>query len=230
MILAGLFFAGLAISWLAYAGWLANGHAIEFRQAVLLAPLAAIWRLDARALRGHDKVRPIIYVVSHQSRLDPALMISLLPDDTLHILDEESARAAWLEPWRATGRTIAFNPEHVFVSRRLVRMLRGGGRLCVYLPADVAPGSREFRLYRAVARIALRADAKTMPVAISGARELPFSLAPTSERRLLPKLTLRALPPATIGELVARSGAGTNSGALFERVTETGGRAKPRAA
>lgn len=230
MILAGLFFAGLAACWAAYAGWLASRYAIGFRQAVLLAPLAAIWRLDARSLRGQGEVRPIIYVVSHQSRLDPALMISLLPDDTLHILDADSARAAWLEPWRATGRTIAFNPEHVFVSRRLVRMLRGGGRLCVYLPVDVEPGSREFRLYRAVARIALRADARTMPVAISGARALPFSLAPAGERRLLPKLVVQALPPATIGELVAQSDTGTNSGALFERVTETGRMPDRRAA
>jgi acyl-[acyl-carrier-protein]-phospholipid O-acyltransferase/long-chain-fatty-acid--[acyl-carrier-protein] ligase len=212
MILAGLFFAGLATVWLAYAGWLSYRNGIGFQQALLLAPLAAIWRLDAAAIRRAHDARPMIYVVAHQSQLDPALMISLLPDDTLHILDETSAKAAWLEPWRATGRTIAFNPEHVFVSRRLVRMLRGGGRLCVYMPADVAPESREFRLYRAVARIALRANAKTMPVSISGARA----------RRLLPKLVVRALPAATIGELVAQSGSSTNSGALFDRVTETG--------
>ena len=83
--------------------------------------------------------RPVIYVVAHQSRLDPALMLSLLPDDTLHILDDDSANAIWLEPWRELARTIAFNAEHVFVSRRLVRSLKGKGRLAVYFPDDVEP-------------------------------------------------------------------------------------------
>ena len=41
-----------------------------------------------------------------------ALMLSLLPEQTLHILDEDSAKAAWLEPWRELARTIAFNAEH----------------------------------------------------------------------------------------------------------------------
>jgi len=210
MILAVTLVAGIGVAWLAYAGWLSYAHSVSFQQALLLVPIAVLGRLDARALRGKAQTTRVIYVVSHQSRLDPALMISLLPDDTLHILDSQSARSAWLEPWRAVGRTIAFNPEHLFVSRRLVRVLRGGGRLCVYMPADVAPDSREFRLYRAVARIALRAEAKTMPINI------------WQTAGVLPKLTVHALAPATIEELVAQNGGGiTNSGALYERVTET---------
>lgn len=220
MILAVAIVAGAGVLWLVWAGWLAHAQAVSFRQALLLAPLALVWRLDARALRGRARTSRVIYVVSHQSRLDPALMISLLPDDTLHILDDYSARAAWLEPWRAAGRTIAFNPEHVFVSRRLVRVLRGGGRLCVYMPADAAPDTREFRLYRAVARIAMRAEATTMPVRVC-----------TNGRRILPKLTVQALDPATIEELVAQNGGGiTNSGALYERVSETHSDPERRAA
>ena len=105
-----------------------------------------------------------------------------------------------------------------------MRVLRGGGRLCVYMPADVAPDTRGFRLYRAVARIALRAEAKVVPIYVAGARDLPFSLLPrdASRRRLLPSLTVRALKPATIAELVARNEPqpGTSSGALYGRMTE----------
>lgn len=224
MILAGLIIAGIAALWLAAAAWLVYEQRITFRQALLHAPLAVIWRIDAHALRDIEAPPSVIYVVSHQSRLDPALMLGLLPDDTLHILDEYSANAAWLDPWRSLARTIAFNPEHLFISRRLVRVLRGGGRLCVYMPADVAPDTRGFRLYRAVARIALRAEAKVVPIYVAGARDLPFSLLPrdASRRRLLPSLTVRALKPATIAELVARNEPqpGTSSGALYGRMTE----------
>lgn len=225
MILAGLIVAGIVLAWLALAGWLAHAQHIRFRQAFFLAPLAVLWRIDARALRKAAGTRSVLYVVSHQSRLDPALMLSLLPEDTLHILDEYSARAAWLEPWRTLARTIAFNPEHVFVSRRLVRVLRGGGRLCVYMPADIRPDTRTFRLYRAVARIALRAEAKVVPVHVAGSANLPFSLVPREQapRSLLPKLSVRALEPATIEELVARNREepSTSSGALYGRLEET---------
>ena len=61
-------------------------------------------------------------------------MLALLPENTLHILDDYSANAAWLEPFRSLARTIVFNAEHVFVSRRLVRQLKGNGRLAVYFP------------------------------------------------------------------------------------------------
>lgn len=224
MILAGFIIAGIAGLWLAAAVWLVFEQRITFRQALLHAPLAVIWRIDAHALRDIKAPPSAIYVVLHQSRLDPALMLGLLPDDTLHILDEYSANAAWLEPWRSLARTIAFNPEHLFISRRLVRVLRGGGRLCVYMPADVAPDTRGFRLYRAVARIALRAEAKVVPIYVAGARDLPFSLLPrdAARRRLFPSLTVRALPPATIAELVARNEPqpSTSSGALYGRMAE----------
>ena len=227
MILAGLIVAGIATAWLGLAAWLSYIQRIGFRQAFLLAPLAAVWRVDAAALRKAAETRSVIYVVSHQSRLDPALMLSLLPDDTLHILDTYSARTMWLEPWRELARTSAFNPEHMFVNRRLVRVLRGGGRLCVYMPADIRPDSRTFRLYRAVARIALKAEAKVVPVHVEGAAGLPFALVPRGEarRRLLPKLVVRALEPLTIGELVARNRQeqATSSGALYHRVEETRG-------
>ncbi|MEO3998668.1 AMP-binding protein [Mesorhizobium sp. CAU 1732] len=224
MILAGMIIAGVLVAWLGFAAWLAYAQELSFRHAFFHAPLAAIWRVDASALRNASAVRSVIYVVSHQSRLDPALMLGLLPTDTLHLLDNRSAKAMWLEPWRELARTIAFNPEHVFVSRRLVRILRGGGRLCVYLPPDTEPDTRTFRLYRAVARIALKADAKVVPVYVSGARHLPLSLTPSEDapRRMLQRLKVHALEPLTITELLTRSGpsASTASNALFDRVAE----------
>jgi acyl-[acyl-carrier-protein]-phospholipid O-acyltransferase/long-chain-fatty-acid--[acyl-carrier-protein] ligase len=220
--------AAIIALWIAHGAWLAHQQKITLRQGLLLSPLKLFWRVGTKSVRdlGRDK-GPIIYMVSHQSRLDPALMLALLPDDTLHILDEYSARAYWLEPWRELSRTIAFNPEHVFVSRRLVRVLRRGGRLCVYMPADADPGSKMFRLYRAVARIAMRAEARVMPIHVAGAKALPFSLIKDDgvPRRLFQKLAVRALEPTTIEELVSRAQPETNtsSGALFGRMEEARG-------
>ena len=46
------------------------------------------------------------------------------------------------------------------MSRRLVRQLKGNGRLAVYFPDEIEPSAKSFRLYRAVAQIASKADAQ----------------------------------------------------------------------
>jgi acyl-[acyl-carrier-protein]-phospholipid O-acyltransferase/long-chain-fatty-acid--[acyl-carrier-protein] ligase len=160
--------------------------------------------------------------VLHQSQLDPALMLGLLPADTLHILDEVSARSPWLDPWRAAARTIPFNPEHVFVSRRLVRHLKGNGRLAVYFPDGIEADSKPYRIYRAVARIALRSGARVVPVAVRGSRETVFAPKRGRQRNPFVRLCVVALEPFMIPELVARSGAEqpTAAAALFNRVAE----------
>jgi acyl-[acyl-carrier-protein]-phospholipid O-acyltransferase/long-chain-fatty-acid--[acyl-carrier-protein] ligase len=198
---------------------------LSFTQAVLYAPLKLIWRVaDERIGLARDADAPVIYTISHQSKLDPALMLALLPEQTLHILDEASAKSVWLEPWRELARTIAFNAEHVFVSRRLVRHLRGKGRLAVYLPDAVEPDTKTFRLFRAVARIALKAEAKIVPIVVGGARHLPMSLTPpeTAPRRWFPELQISVLEPMTVNELMERGGkqSATAANALFDRVAE----------
>jgi acyl-[acyl-carrier-protein]-phospholipid O-acyltransferase/long-chain-fatty-acid--[acyl-carrier-protein] ligase len=227
MILTGAILLGLLTLWLVLAAVAAKRLGIGFRQAVLYAPLKLVYRVDDRAMRGTGLVpAPVIYVVWHQSHVDPALMLSLLPEQTLHILDEASARSALLEPWRELARTITFNTEHLFVSRRLVRLLKGNGRLAVYMPDEVEPDVKAFRLFRAVARIASKADAKIVPVFVDGSRHLPFSLASQRQapRSWFPRLTIAALQPLTIAQLVERAGGpsvATASNALFDRVAET---------
>ncbi|MCA0276389.1 MAG: AMP-binding protein [Proteobacteria bacterium] len=225
MILASAVLLGIAAVWSLAAGLLMQDLGIRFRQALLYVPFRLVYRIRDEAMRDARKSdAPVIYVVSHQSRLEPALMLSLLPDQTLHILDEASARSHWLEPWRELGRTIAFNAEHVFVSRRLVRVLRGKGRLAVYIPDTVEPDVKSFRLFRAIARIAMQADARIVPVYVSGTRFLPFSLTPPERapRSWFPRLTIAALAPMTVAELLQRAGyqRSNTTNALFDRVAE----------
>ena len=226
MILSGAILLGLLAVWLAFAAVETFRLDIGFRQAFLYVPLKLVYRIGDSPIRAASKVNaPVVYVIWHQSRLDPALMLSLLPEQTLHILDEESAKSMWLEPWRELARTITFNAKHVFVSRRLVRVLRGKGRLAVYLPDNVEPDTKQFRLFRAIARIAVQADAKIVPVFVSGGRFLPFSLTPRDRapRRWFKKLSITALAPMTIAELIERAGGAsmtTASNALFDRLAE----------
>jgi acyl-[acyl-carrier-protein]-phospholipid O-acyltransferase/long-chain-fatty-acid--[acyl-carrier-protein] ligase len=220
MVMAIGLIAGLAALWAAGAALLMALRGISFHQAFLFLPLKLLHRITVPSRLALQSTPPVIYAVLHQSRLDPALMLSLLPEDTLHILDERSARSAWLEPWREMARTIAFNPRHVFVSRRLVRHLRGRGRLAVYFPDGIQPNTQAYRLYRAVAKIAAAAEARVVAISVQGSRRTLHSLTPEHRGFGLPRLSVNALEPMTIAELVAASPreAATMAAALYDRV------------
>ena len=224
MILTGAMLLAVVAALLTVAAVLKVQTGSSFTQALLYAFPKLVWRIaDERIGIARDADAPVIYAISHQSKLDPALMLALMPEQTLHILDENSARSIWLEPWRELARTIAFNAEHVFVSRRLVRYLRGKGRLAVYFPDAVEPDMKAFRLFRAVARIAMKADARIVPIVVGAARHSPLSLTPpeAAPRRWFPKLQISVLEPMTVNELMERAGAYTTaSNALFDRVAE----------
>lgn len=224
MIVTLSLLAGVAGAWLLLGLIDRFRLGLSMHQALLYVPFKLAYRIEDGPIQLARRAEaPVIYTVVHQSRIEPALMLSLLPDDTLHILDETSARSIWLEPWRELARTIAFNAKHIFVSRRLVRVLKGGGRLAVYFPDEVEPDVKSFRLYRAVARIALQSGAKVVPIFVSGTRSLPFSLTPAenASRQWFPKLSLSVLEPMTLEQLVALAApASSNSNALFDRVAE----------
>ena len=191
LIAAATLLLVIVVPWLITAFWLSSTRGLSLHQTFLHVPLKALWRIeDHSALHAVSKP-PVVYAILHQSQLDPVLMLSLLPPDTLHILDERSARSPWLEPWREMARTIAFNAGHVFVSRRLVRQLKGRGRMAVYFADGLENDPKGFRLYRAVARIAASADARIVPISVQGSRNTLFAPpSPGIRRGLLPKLRI----------------------------------------
>lgn len=220
LILVGL----VAAAWIVAAAVFAAARKLSFHQAFLYLPFKLLHRIGDRDLRDTHVDAPVIYAVLYQSRLDPALMLSLLPAETLHILDEASARSPWLEPWREMARTIAFNAKHVFVSRRLVRHLKGRGRLAVYFPDGIEADTRPYRLYRAVAKIAAAAGARIVPISVKGSRRTASRLRTSGGTPMQPfaGLRIRSLEPLTIPELVERSPReqATMAGALYDRVLE----------
>jgi acyl-[acyl-carrier-protein]-phospholipid O-acyltransferase/long-chain-fatty-acid--[acyl-carrier-protein] ligase len=195
----------------------------DFRQALYFAPLKLIYRIDTRAMpRARDADRPVIYTISEQSKLDPAVYMALLPGDTLHILDPASAGNWLVETFRAVAKSVVFDREHMVSNRRLLRHLKGNGRLAVYFPENVEPDSKEFRLYRAVALLARKSNARVVPFHLKNARFLPSSFTPASKapRRRFPKLSVHTLPAERLDRLVEKTGRmfTTSVNALFDRM------------
>ncbi len=215
--------AALAALWIGLAIAIRFGRGISFHQALAYTPLRLARRIDDSALADLPSAQgPLIYVILEQSTLDSALMLSLLPEDTLHILNPATTSSHWLDPYKALARTVSFNAEHVFINRRLKRQLQRKGRIAVYLPPDVEPDKKTMRLYRAVARTAQAAGASIVPIVVGGSRHVGSSRIPADEapRKRFSRLRISALPPETIDATIQRHGQQnlTATNALFDRV------------
>jgi acyl-[acyl-carrier-protein]-phospholipid O-acyltransferase/long-chain-fatty-acid--[acyl-carrier-protein] ligase len=213
----------LAIGLVAVALLEMNATGIRFRQALYFAPLKVIYRIDTHRLRRAKRLDgATIYVISEQSRLDPAIYMALLPEATLHVLDPASADNWLVQTFRTLARSVVFDKEHMISNRRLVRHLKGGGKLAVYLPEDVEPDAVGFRLYRAVTLLARKSNARIVPLHLKNGRFLPSSFTPAAKapRQRFPALSVHALPGKRIDALVEKAGRRftTPVNALFDRM------------
>jgi acyl-[acyl-carrier-protein]-phospholipid O-acyltransferase / long-chain-fatty-acid--[acyl-carrier-protein] ligase len=218
-----VFAAALAIGLIVVALLEMNASGTGFRQAIYFAPLKVIYRIDTHRIRfAHEAGRPVIYAISEQSKLDPAVYMALLPEDTLHVLDPASADNWLVQTFRGVAKSVVFDKNHMISNRRLVRHLKGKGRLAVYFPEDVEPDPVTFRLYRAITLLARKTDARIVPLHLKNGRFLPSSFTPASKapRQRFPALTVHALPARRVDALVEESGRNfiTPANALFDRM------------
>lgn len=180
-----------------------------FRQALYFTPLKLIYRIDTRgARRLNDSRRPVIYVICEQSKLDPVICQAILPEDTLHVLDPASAESWLVQSYRTLARSVVFDKEHMVANRRLVRHLKGNGRLAVYVPDAVEPDAAGMRLIRAITLLARKSNAHVAPIFVRNGRYLPGSFTPSTRapRTLFPRLSVHALAPERIDTLVEKAG------------------------
>ncbi len=216
----------LAVLYLAGAFYLSIRLHLTYPQALAWLPLKLAYRIDDTSLVGHtDQNGPLIYVISHQSRMDPALMLARLPSDTLHMLDPRSVSHPLTNWFRPLARSTVFGADKVLKNRRIFSQLSMGARIAVYMPHQVEPDHKTFRLYRAVAHMAKAANAKVITIHPGGARFLPSSHYPANEMppSRFPKLRLAARPAETIDGLMAKAGPSRSNIAnvLFDRVAES---------
>ena len=199
---------------------------LSLAQALQFAPLKVLYRIDTHRMRAKARQPgPVIYAVSEQSALDPAIMMLTLPDDTLHILDPATASNWLVSASRSVTRSVVFDKERMIANRRLLRHLKGKGRLAVYIPETVEPSPRNMRLFKAISLLARKSNARIVPVHMRGGRFLPSSFTPEAKapRQRFPALSVHMLRGGSIGQLQEQGGAARTTGAnaLFDLLALT---------
>ena len=159
---------------------------ISFLQSLLLGPIRLAFRVRTENLaRLSDEHGPLLYVAMRQSSLDAALFSLLLPSSTEHLYSDADRRSMWLAPFRALTRNSG-NQGLVFQSR--VRSgLRDGGRVMVYLPAEIEPSPETQAILQTLAEIVAQKGAQVRPLHVAGSRHSYFSAwSPVQAKRHAP--------------------------------------------
>ncbi len=219
--LIGVFGAAIALGVL----YLLFTRKLSLPQAFWYLPLKLIYRIDDKSLRDLETAQgPVIYVISHQAKFDAALMMALLPANTLHILDPRAVSSAVVNFFRPLARSTVFAPEQILKNRRVFSQLVMGAKIAVYMPHPVEPDAKTFRLYRAVARMATAANAKIVAIHTGNTRFLASSYHPKEEmpHSWFPRLKVSARAPETIEAILEKAGvsASNPANALFDRMAE----------
>ena len=110
----------------------------SWKQAFWLAPIKALYRLDNSDLADANKARgPVIYALSEQSLMDPAIFLASLPDDTLHVLDPAELDLPYqgrimFEDMRGNNQTIISNAADIKSEyhQRMLRQIEDIQKLC----------------------------------------------------------------------------------------------------
>ena len=228
MILLGAILLGLLAVWLALAMVETFRLGIGFRQAFLYVPLKLVYRIGDSQIRAASQGRR----AGHLRDLAPvaarpgADAVAAARTDAAHTRRRSRRNRCG---WSRGASLPAPSPSTRSTSSSAggwCGCSRGKGRLAVYLPDNVEPDTKSFRLFRAD-RAHRRPGRRQDRAGLRFRRALPALLADAARARAAPlvpeALDHRRCAPMTIAELIERSGGSsvtTASNALFDRLAE----------
>jgi acyl-[acyl-carrier-protein]-phospholipid O-acyltransferase/long-chain-fatty-acid--[acyl-carrier-protein] ligase len=164
-------------------------------RAILNASTRLSCRISAVGLEHLDAAGPgALLVVHHANRRDAAALASLLPAESLFVVDWADAKQPWARPFLRGARCHPVQTADGMAPRALARKAAQGERLVLFCGGDLASAERA-RAYKLAAMIALKADAPVVHARIErkaasfGRHDLRVIFTPA--RKLAPPASLR---------------------------------------
>ncbi|OCT15699.1 2-acyl-glycerophospho-ethanolamine acyltransferase [Paenibacillus pectinilyticus] len=160
----------------------------------LLLPCLRLFVLAAFKVRvtGLDKLNVMgktVLIPNHVSLLDAMLLAFILPKDAAFVVNTDIAkRFAWALIFRAH---IAVDPTNPYAVRKMLKAIQQGTPLVIFPEGRITTTGGMMKIYGGIGYLALRAQARIVPVAIQGLEHSKFSY-------LKGKIKQRWFPPVKI--------------------------------
>lgn len=159
-----------------------------------------LFRVEIKGLENYISAgEKTIIVANHTSYLDPALINVMLPDQLIYAIDTEQSQKWWVKPLLKLVETYPVDPKNPLALKNLVKSLKDGKRVVIFPEGRITTTGSLMKVYEGPAMVASRADAKILPIKISGAEFTHFSkLQKILNLRMFPKIALEILPAKKI--------------------------------
>ena len=141
-----------------------------------LGTAAAGIRLDVRGARHLEEARPAVFVLNHQSGVDPILVCALLRRDFVGVAKREILRNPLLGPAFAFAGTVfvdrADRAAAVRALRPAIDTLHAGISVAVAPEGTRSPGRRVGRFKKGAFRLAMAAKVPVVPLVIRNSADV----------------------------------------------------------
>ncbi len=162
--------------------------------------LTFIFRVEIIGLDNyHQAGKRVLIIANHTSFLDPVLLWVFLPDDITFAINTQIADRWWLKPFLGLSHVFRMDPTHPLSLKELIHYLQQDIKTVIFPEGRITVTGSLMKVYDGPGMVADKANAKILPIRISGAEYTHFSkLHKIVRLRLFPKITLHILPAIDI--------------------------------
>ncbi len=169
-------------------------------KALLRFIFSRIYRVQ---VHGLDQIRqeqgPVIVVANHTSFIDAALLYTFLPMDFLFAINTHIANHWYVRFLQRFIKLFPMDPTNPLSMRALIRKVQEGQNVVIFPEGRITVTGSLMKIYQGPGLVALKTQAKVLPVCIHGAQYTPFSRLKGRVRvRWFPEIRLMIQPAQQI--------------------------------
>lgn len=169
-------------------------------KAILIWVLKTLYRVKVEGIENYEKAgNRVVIVANHTSFLDAALLAAFLPDKVTYAIDTLTAKKWWIRGFLSLVDAYPINPTNPMALKSLIELVKQDKRIVIFPEGRLTVTGALMKIYEGPGLIADKAQAKLLPIRITGASYTPFSRLRGKVRiRLFPTITLTIFPAKTI--------------------------------
>ena len=155
-----------------------------------------LYKVEVHGLENfHNAGKRVVIIANHISYIDPPLIASFLPDNTVFAINTQVAQRSWVRPFLRFAKTYPIDPSNAMGMKHLIRELRANKKIVIFPEGGISLTGALMKVYEGPGAIADKANAVILPVRINGAEYTPFSkLKKLVNIKWFPKITITILP------------------------------------
>lgn len=169
----------------------------QLMKTILQFVFRSLFRIEVHGIEHlKESGERALIVSNHASLLDAPILAAFLPGKPMFALNTRVAQWWWVKPWLKLVDAFPIDPTNPYSIKALVEELKKGKHCVIFPEGRLSTTGALMKIYDGPGMIADKADAKIVPVHLSGVQYAPTSqLKGKLPRRLFPKITMTIFEP-----------------------------------